>query len=128
MAVCVCEQDCVSAARAMSEAEGVSGLCRFEQLDLLHPQALHTLSPHTDSGSSSGAQPTVVFLYVYPTLLGPILPLVRALATRHRPCRVVTLVYHFSQHDWPPSDTLAGGRIQVYGPAEDGEGKETGGA
>lgn len=91
----------------MASTEGVQDKTIFQTLDLLDPQAHETLT-------SLPLRPTLLFLYVYPTLLRRIAPLVRAVAEAYG-ARVVTLVYHLEEREWVPSAIVGDGRIQVYG-------------
>jgi SAM-dependent methyltransferase len=105
-------QRCIGQAREIAAAEGVADRCVFEPLDLMAAEALPRLQ-------SCGA--TLVFLYVYPTLLRRVVSLVKALALGGS--RVVTLVYHFTDDEWAPEDVRCGGRFRLYscsGAAEGG--------
>ncbi|KAG5191966.1 hypothetical protein JKP88DRAFT_274957 [Tribonema minus] len=94
--------ECVATARGMAEAEGVADLLQWHATDITgqgHDEVLEQNGP-----------PTVVYLYVYPTLLTQLRPVVRRLCERG--AHVVTVQYHFdgwrarAARDGPPSMRL----------------------
>ncbi|CAM9362830.1 unnamed protein product, partial [Ascophyllum nodosum] len=88
----VSQQACVKSAREMSGAEGVSDLLTFHCADATRPEAFEELGL---------AAATVVFLYVYPTLLARLETLLMRL--RRGGARVFTVQYHVSGEAWEAS-------------------------
>ena len=88
-------------------------LTTFIQADLLVPLHQHTTTT-TSTLLPLLPKATIIFLYVYPTLLRRIAPVIKSLILSSCPCMraVVTLAYHVDphlDHGWPlPSETYGG--------------------
>lgn len=101
------QQQCLDLAEKINQAENLRELLSFHRVDLTSPEAL------TNSPLSSLPPITIIFLYVYPTLLRRIVPLVKELSRKHR-ARVVTLVYHFEPTEWMHDRTDVEHRLNMY--------------